>query len=286
MKHVKLIIIVPLLFIFSAQLFAKEYKPVVKEDTSAWYVAHQQLAGNLMDTLIANGNTGNWVKMYVQGEYYYGDSALYSGKVKESLLHDKIWYIPPEETDSILVYDMNLEKGDTFMLQGYPGEVDSVYLKNNRKHIKFNVHTYWGDSIQFIEGVGPNVSFLYFWEKSGILAPYVACKFNNDTHVYVVDNPEHFVGCTFNTSDVRENSGNDFSVQIYPNPFNDYLKIKGGNNHEFVLKIVDIYGKIVIDKRLYHTNSLNTGKLAKGFYIATLINTETNNSYNFKLLKQ
>jgi len=285
MKHVKLIIFVPLFFVSSAQLFAEEYKSVVKEDTSIWYVAHQQLAGNLMDTLIAMEKEGNWINIYAHGQYYFEDST-YLGKVQESSLHDKIWYIPPEETDSILVYDMTLEKGDTFILHGQPGQVDTVYFKNNRKHIEFNVHTYWGDSIQFIEGIGPNVSFIYFYENSGIHAPYVACKFNNNAHVYAVDNPEHFVGCTFNTSGVWENSVEDFPVQIYPNPFNDHLKVTGVNNNEFGLKIVDVCGNIVIDKRLYNNTTLNTGMLVKGFYIAKLINIKNKNSYNFKLIKQ
>lgn len=285
MKYFKFIIFINIILISSTQLFAEEYKPVVKEDTSIWHVAHQQLAGNLMDTLFAMEKEGNWINIYAHGQYYFEDST-YSGKVQESSLHDKIWYVPPEETDSILVYDITLEKGDTFMLQGYPGQVDTVYFKNNRKHIEFNVHTYWGDSIQFIEGIGPNVSFIYFYENSGIHAPYVACKFNNNAHVYAVDNPKHFDGCAFNTSGVRENSGKDIPVQIFPNPFNDYLQIKGTTDDVFVLKIIDVCGNIVIDKRLYNNTTLNTGMLVKGFYIARLINIKNKNSYNFKLIKQ
>ena len=75
------------------------------------------------------------------------------------------WHDMDEE---YLIFDLNLEVGDSFILTNFYGRpttfVDSVYVKNGLKHVQLD----WGvrspaigwESLTFIEGVGPNTGIM------------------------------------------------------------------------------------------------------------------------------
>ncbi len=265
---------------------AQEYKPVVKEDTSIWYFAHKQLAGNFIDTLWAKEKKNDWVSLYYHG-IFNNEEIPYLGKAKESSSHEKIWYIPPEGTDSVLVFDIGLVKGDTFMFNGYPGIVDSTYYKNTRRYVEFNLSTDWGDKIKFIEGVGPNVSFIYFWEYNyRFLTPYIVCKYHDNTLVYNVDNPYYFTGCKLNNTGIPHKKCNQ-TIQLFPNPFHNFLTIRGAMEYKIILNILDLQGKLIFQTLLEGKEKMiNMAMLEKGFYIAKIINITNNESYHLKIVKR
>lgn len=281
MKKIATIFIIACLIHFN-NLIAQDYENIIKEDTSIWYVAHKQLAGFLMDTIFAKDYTNGWTNIYGQGAYF-SNEPTFTGKVHTSPDNDKIWYIPPNETDSILIFDLSLEKNDTFLFNGYPGMVDTIYIKDGRKYIEFNLNTDWGENIMFIEGVGPNVSFIYFWIYSGILTPYVVCKFDNEIRLYSADNPFYIEDCSLKLSSIS--SSKIKKLQLYPNPFLDYVQIQENSiNEKYHVKIFDIYGALCAESGV-NDKRINTAHLVKGIYFFQFV-SENEKILNFKMIKK
>lgn len=66
---------------------------------------------------------------------------------------------------------------------------------------------------------------------------------------------------------------NRIPINIYPNPFNDYIQIKVDNQYKFDLNLIDINGRIISqNKNLFSSNyQLNTSSLEKGIYFLEII---------------
>ena len=284
MKKLRLIFILFFTILVSS-LIAQNYEEVVRPDTSIWYFAHKQLAGWFIDTLFAGEQNEEWINLYYRGEFYNRE-LTFAGKVKTNESNDKIWYISTTETDSILIFNLQLEKGDIFYFHymDITGLVDTIFNDDNeRKIIEFDLTTDWNSKIQFIEGVGPNISLIYTWDDPGILSPFVVCKFDNEIHQYEVDNPLYFEGCNLKLTSI--NSFHDDNFKIIPNPFHNYIQFKGNEiNGNLYVKLYDIEGRLLINMNISEYFEINTSFLDNGFYILHLMNND--NYANFKMLKQ
>lgn len=152
---------------------------------------------------------------------------------------------------------------------------------NNRKHIAFNEDVYWGGKIQFIEGLGPNQSFLYAW-GSGMLHPYVVCQFQEAEKVYSIEN-YYFKDCDLIYDNVDSYSAED--IKFYPNPVKDYLNIQYSNPNfpeGTCIDLYDINGKCMLSEDM--SSKIFVGDLLSGIYIVTIQTTE--GKYNFKFIKE
>lgn len=102
--------------------------------------------------------------------------------IREDTLQGKIWYREINknscellDTTEQLIVDFNLQKGDTFDMSNLSHAifrdslcvVDTVFQDNkNRKHIRFQQqinppYQTFSYPLEFIEGVGPNISLMY-----------------------------------------------------------------------------------------------------------------------------
>jgi hypothetical protein len=83
---------------------------------------------------------------------------------------------------------------------------------------------------------------------------------------------------------IGENSKLDEFLNIYPNPFDNSLRIKNTSNTSLEIKIVDVSGKIIMtqisDSELVE---LNTTELSSGIYFLTISNGELVS--NYKIVK-
>lgn len=68
-----------------------------------------------------------------------------------------------------------------------------------------------------------------------------------------------------NCASVGEMSGGESALQIYPNPFNDYLRIDNFED-ELKIEIADILGKIVLKETVKRGEMVNTAVLQNGIY--------------------
>ncbi|MBN2669292.1 MAG: T9SS type A sorting domain-containing protein [Bacteroidales bacterium] len=74
-------------------------------------------------------------------------------------------------------------------------------------------------------------------------------------------------------SNKEENVG-DKSIQVLPNPFNDYIFIEAINETLFEFKILDINGKVLVQQNLYNQPAkISTNHLEKGLYIVEIKNS-------------
>ena len=65
------------------------------------------------------------------------------------------------------------------------------------------------------------------------------------------------------------------SIQIYPNPVQDVLQIKGLSAESNTIKILDLQGKVVFETNQINTNSISVNHLNSGKY---LLLVESNNT--------
>jgi hypothetical protein len=65
------------------------------------------------------------------------------------------------------------------------------------------------------------------------------------------------------------------SIQIYPNPVQDVLQIKGLPDEINTIKILDLQGKVVFETTLYNANQLDISNLKNGFYFIQIDNSYT-----------
>ncbi len=104
----------------------------------------------------------------------------------------------------------------------------------------------------------------------------------NDTAVsylvaaLVVDSSDVVEGASFQTaptvSGIAQLSLNSFNV--YPIPAAYSLTVVAENNLSTELRLIDINGKLVMDKNFANTTSINLSEIAKGIYYLSLLNEE------------
>jgi len=122
--------------------------------------------------------------------------SYYAGAYRNDIAAKKVYFIPPEENEEVLLYDFSLEPGDTVPLtynnQLYPElmvwYIDSVYCYNEyRRRIVF-------DYSAIIEGIGADEGLLE--PISGYEPLYGRwCYYQNDTLLLYIDD----YSCTIST---------------------------------------------------------------------------------------
>jgi len=264
----KIILILNLFaLIFSANIYAQGFKPVLQTDSVSWDIANAELFGIQMWKLIAKNNKDT-AELYLQG---YG----IEGKLWEDTTKGKLWYKSPNNNEEKLIMDMTLNVGDTFKISPFHQPVvDSVYNLNGRKVIRFDLfsHNRWQENVKFIEGVGPNISVLY--RRSDFDWFYASCKYHNEELVYVNNNDEIFDGCMPDDTGIDLPSKNN-QINLYPNPTSGDLHIELSKtlSPDYEFFIFDIYGKVAKHKKLSgYKNVVDLDKLNinKGVYFVKI----------------
>jgi hypothetical protein len=145
--------------------------------------------------------------------------------IRESEDASKLYILDAENNKEYLIADLSLQKGDQFQIpwrhhyNDIFAVVDSVYNKNNLKHVKLHFSLQFDpDTLTFIEGTGPDRWFIMPWE-SGWMA-YLNC-FQNQTLFYKNELPTWFGDCLCGDS-----QGVDIKTTIYQNY---HFRIKDGS---------------------------------------------------------
>jgi hypothetical protein len=190
-----------------------------------------------------------------------------------------------QATDSILIYNIGLNKGDTFNTTLYIRDsnknwsckdttliVDTVFYKEGRKMVKFNYWQTFGPYSQyymFIEGIGPTF---------GLFPLNQQCNFSFGclTSVWFKYYFEKYVSTPQEETLLK-------GIEIFPNPANNWLHIKGiYNNSNAKIAIYNYEGKCMTKQDLQP--KINISQLTPGIYI---ISVKTQNTiYNYKFIKQ
>lgn len=65
---------------------------------------------------------------------------------------------------------------------------------------------------------------------------------------------------------------NDFGIQVYPNPVNDYLTIELANNENTNITLINTLGEVVLKQQINNSENLELSNLAKGIYFLSIEN--------------
>ncbi|MDR0799346.1 MAG: hypothetical protein LBN18_06280, partial [Dysgonamonadaceae bacterium] len=92
--------------------------------------------------------------------------------IRESDDASKLYIYDGNRQEEYMISDMDLQEGD--IVSSYIGKyddlvVDSVYWKDNKKHVRFNYNPIYLEALTFIEGAGPNVWLIYPYSYEGTL---------------------------------------------------------------------------------------------------------------------
>lgn len=212
------------------------------------------------------------------GDYIYEIGYLYQDTIEQ-----KVYFTENFEQD-LLLYDFNIEVNESFefyTMSEYSKlivesidsiEVNSTYRKriNFEGHIPIFVGSFY-DKLSFIEGIGSNAGLLPENYLGGIITSYLTCYKEESVMLYPIELNE--LGCDLNTMTLVNVDNFDLrDIKLFPNPFRNYISIDlsiAYKNHA-LLKVYDILGKEVYNKKLFETNNIYLSFLNKGIYLFKL----------------
>lgn len=192
----------------------------------------------------------------------------YKGAIRQDTAMRKVFIVPPTTTIEELLYDFNMQVGDT--VRGYiepfffPDAIDAIdsVLIGNSYHKRWIIDP-WAQ-IYLIEGVGSTYGLIESIPGGLIDAPL-------DTLTCFMQNGQPLLPDTTTTCELItgfENIYIDNSlVLVSPNPFSNLLSFTS-NSHEILeVNLYDIASKKLINQKFTHSISLNTQQLATGIYL-------------------
>lgn len=268
-----------LIYLSSFSVFAQDYHPMLVEGNE-WQVMTQGIDGGTeiweVFNIFSLGQNDTTINNQLYRQIKEDDQIVGFGYEEDK----KVFYRPIDwqQDEDILLYDFNLVVGDTFDLYwvNYMQDsdtvflfhklkvltIDSVVLTDNsiRKRLTFEVTNFHGWTIclnsmyfHWIEGIGNTDGLIYkdfecfeWWNQ-------LRCFKYNDEILY---------GPCLNvsTADINQKQ-----IKLYPNPFQDIVKIDDPNDELLSSVIYDVQGK-VIQKKANQTE-LNLSDLSSGLYI-------------------
>ena len=191
----------------------------------------------------------------------------------------------PNDTD-FLLYDFNLEVGDTLSYLGFPASVvysiEDTLLADGLLHKKINFN---GDDPEFqswIEGVGSTLGFLpsYLPLHQVFHNSYrLDCFSSNAVYLYGEDHCELVM-----VSDVENESAT--TIEVNPTLFHNQLSVLNLNSQfENYINVCNIEGKSIFAARVLETGMrINTTNWISGVYFVTIYNTRSDYKV-FKIIK-
>jgi hypothetical protein len=156
----------------------------------------------------------------------------YAGGFRNDSINKRVYYFPPFALNESLLYDFNLNLGDTTdtYLSNFIGEdwivtnVDSVLI-GNEYHRRLQLNYCLGKPLHIIEGIGSTLGLLspfICWEPYYEHVSNLMCFKQDNQTVY----PDHILDCELVSSvNQLDEFNQDVHVSIFPNPSNDLLSV-------------------------------------------------------------
>lgn len=293
----KLLLFIAALSVLSAQSQTSVYHPF-PDSNARWNIHMAQgmcfmggwsdedysimISGDtIIDSQIYHKLTTPWVEVVSTGGCTQQNFSGYQGAIRQDIPGKKVFFVPPSASEENLLYDFNLEVGDTVRgyLQLFYGstdvvtEIDSVLVGDNYRK-RWSVNPCYG--IYLIEGIGSTF---------GLLAPSPGCMtdmndysltcFNQDGQgVY----PGPFSECLLITSVNNPDLAAE-AVHIFPNPSNGSFTVAFDSPEEITeIRISGITGNTVFQKKTENLSTVSITDIPAGTYILTITDRESRSS--------
>jgi hypothetical protein len=254
----KTLIILSLFLLNVNILLAQNYESIFGSDSTQWNISMGNLWGMRTDQHKVVGDTTiNGLSYKIVDGY---NTNGFQGYLREDSVQGKAWYKNNQDTTEFLIMDLELNVGDSMFIGGNwnanPGYylVDSVYISNNRKHVRFDFTLYFMNTLSngkftLIEGITSNLGFRY-QDNDYInnFNPELLCSYKNGTQEFGTNQ------CVqLNLREINKEE----QVSVYPNPFSsrvtiDVSSLKGEINQ---FDLVNSIGQTI------KTEAVNNSKL-------------------------
>ena len=211
---------------------------------------------------------------------------IYEGCTRQDVSMKKVFYIYPGSSMEELLYDFNMQVGDTVKghLETYAYPVDTVIsidsvLVGDSYRKRWNIN--FGYNISIIEGVGSTYGLVEYSPGNGPdhLEYTMNCYQETGTTLY----PDASTACELITS-VSQLEKEPEQVLVYPNPSAGSFTIDVGNTNVKEIRITDLLGNNVFQKHEAIPEKIMIDNLQKGTYILTIID-KNNRSTNKKIIR-
>ena len=208
------------------------------------------------------------------------------GLCREDTLQNKVYIIPIGDTAEKILYDYNLQVGDTlaYYFFSLPHNAAGVVTKKDSILIAGNYYKKWKlnnlapyiYTTTIIEGIGVLVWGTFEQGKETV------CFRRNGVIIPV----DYYVTSSTCALDISNITTNNRTITISPNPANQYSKITFPHTIQSgQLTITDVLGKTICNKTIGNKPEIAIGELpASGFYFYLLTDLTQNQSYTGKFI--
>lgn len=222
-----------------------------------------------------------------KGKSYYRMAFVHSFPFDSTYVREegkRVWFLNLDEAkykrEEILMYDFNLEQGDTFNFK-HPSRfhkdsilteiaiVKKTYIKDSRRYIEFDrmmLPSPW------IEGLGLDQWDLCYAFYDGYFTEYSCglCVFENQKQVYPVSGI-----CDSSSFGIQEVKG--ITIKLFPNPAQKIITIQLNNTSKYIVQLVNLIGEKVDEFELEGKESYSLScNYPRGMYLIRIINGKSN----------
>jgi len=231
------------------------------------------------DTIINSQSYHKLIIPLLSSSSYCVGSTGYQGAIRQDNLNKKVFYIPQSENQEQLLYDFNMQVGDTVkgLLEICNGSqkdivqsIDSILIGNDyRKKWNFVCSNDYGYYI--IEGLGSTYGLIKclpgcLTDQNSIS---LTCFQQNGKSLY----PDTTTNCQIITS-INNTDKILNEITLYPNPATDKITITQNGNlaEESIISIFNMAGQQIISEHFNGQNliQMDVSNLAKGIYFVKI----------------
>jgi len=269
-------------------LTLNSFSQIFPNGEAIWNRYHSDFFGTMRYTqYLQNGDTliegQKYNKLYKSYEQYQFDSLSYSyykvynGALRTDTIHNKIYYVPADSTDDLLLYDFNLQVGDTIPLWHNEfshvitvKSIDTIFVNSKGlKRFEMNYGNHldpvFGDFI--IEGIGSLKDLIQIENRLEGIKGFLCFKNMQTGFKYPED-------CNNNTLAINDSESIAY-YSISPNPCNNYfsISIEGVETEHYKMEMVDLRGNKVLSTQIVDKNQIiSTLELEAGLYVILIYN--------------
>lgn len=197
----------------------------------------------------------------------------YHGCYRNDIVNKRVYYIPKDSINEILLYDFNLSLNDTLpetfvYKQSQYGtitvdQIDSVLI-NNTYLKRYHLDNAGFGQEYLIEGIGSTLGLLSpispFFEHHFVLMCFDNEHDNLSYQDYI------YSDCDLITS-VQDENLNHSNIEIFPNPATHYLRIENPQSRALSLDIFNAKGqRVKTIRKIENSDSIDISELNVGLY--------------------
>ena len=300
----KTILLTILLVILSSMARAQPYLSVFGTDSTRWEIWREHSSFDYYSFTTENIDTLINSKIYKEIKEKKNDEFFSNLYMREDTATGELWVYEPNSSKEHLIMDLTLNVGDSFFLPNWTKEVnytnidtvlvvDSVFIKNGKKHILFKTDLMIGSfypwvKMQFIEGVGPNAGLRYLTEEDWLSYNWVTnnlllCKFSNNLRTYhdSINSTEY---CTLIVIGIEEHD--KISISVYPNPASSSLTVELPSVLRGKLSVYNLRGNKLYTAQISDKKTVNLSVVGYKPGIYTIIFEAINTVFNQTFIKE